>query len=80
MDERLNEVIVAMANVWGVAPEDIPGDASINEYGRWDSLGHITLLLALSDRFGFTLTPDNVQELTSLPSIVHFMRGRAAHD
>ncbi len=62
-----------LASVWQVDPESIPPDVHLNGYPAWDSLGHITLLLALSERFGFTLTPDNVQEMTSLPAIEAFL-------
>ncbi|MFT4606042.1 MAG: acyl carrier protein [Rhodothermales bacterium] len=63
-----------LASVWQVEPDSIPADARLNAYPAWDSLGHITLLLALSEKFGFTLTPDNVQDMISLPAIESFIQ------
>jgi acyl carrier protein len=59
-----------LAREWGVNPADIPEDAALNRYDRWDSLGHISTMLALSSEYAFELTPELVQSLTSLDAIV----------
>lgn len=73
--ERVKQV---MAGEWGLASRDVPDDAALNRFERWDSLGHISLLLALQREFGLELNPDSVQRLGSLASIVAAVAARTA--
>ncbi len=76
--DLLNSVKGVLADEWRVAPEAIPDDAALNRFERWDSLGHITILLALQSRFQLELTADTVQALTSLPRILDHLSARNA--
>ena len=66
-------VKLVLAQAWDTQVDAIPDDAALNDYERWDSLGHITLVLALGAEFGFELTAETVQELRSVPRIVDFL-------
>lgn len=65
-----------LAREWNVPAESIPDDAAINVYERWDSLGHISIMLALEMEFGIEINPDTVQALTTLPKIVTYLEQR----
>jgi len=54
-----------MADVFGVALEEITPDASIDTIEAWDSLKHLNLVLALEERFGITLTEQETVEILS---------------
>ena len=70
MDQALPaRVKRVLAAEWNVEAAGIPDDASLNGYEHWDSLGHISIMLALAAEFNFELDPENVQALTSLPAI-----------
>jgi len=62
---------------WSIDAASIPDGAALNSFARWDSLGHITIVLALSTEFGFELSADTVQELRSLPRIVAYLHEHA---
>jgi acyl carrier protein len=38
----------------------------------WDSLNHLNLILGLEERFGISIPPDRVGELTSVKAILGF--------
>jgi citrate synthase len=72
----LSQVKEILAREWNVAASAIPDDAELNVYEKWDSLGHISMLLALADEFGIDINPENVQALLTLPKIVAFLEER----
>ena len=67
-----------LAREWDIEPDAIPDDAALNGFERWDSLGHVTIVLALSAEFDFQLSAETVQALRSLPKIVEFLERHAA--
>lgn len=62
-----------LAEAWNVAPEEIPADAALGKYRPWDSLGHVGVLLSLSQAFGFELDVQRVQQLNSYQAICAFI-------
>jgi citrate synthase len=71
--EVLANVKAIMARELGISTDNIPDDARINECDEWDSLNHISLLLSLEAEFGFEISEEVIQELTTLPNIVDFL-------
>ncbi len=67
---RLKDVL---AREWGIDARTIPDDAALNRFEKWDSLGHIGILLALSSSFGLPLNAENVQTLQSIPLIIEYL-------
>jgi len=75
-DTLLDSIKEVLAREWTLDAGAIPEDAALNHFERWDSLGHITILLALQSRFTLELTADTIQTLTSLPRIVEHIAAR----
>ena len=74
--ECLNSVKAILAREWKIESESIPNDAELNQYERWDSLGHISLMLALEAEFGIEITAETVQNLSSIPKIVDYLENK----
>jgi len=74
--QQLDRVKTILAREWKVPLEAIPETAALNHFPAWDSLGHIRLMLALEAEFDFEITADTVQELTSLPRIMAYLRAQ----
>lgn len=62
IEDRLRRVL---ADVLDVAPSSIGDDASPATIDRWDSLRHMSLLVAIEEEFGVTLDDAALDELTS---------------
>ena len=62
-----------MAKEWHIEPSAIPDNAEINQYEKWDSLGHISIMMALEVEFGIEINADNVQNLLSITKILKYI-------
>jgi acyl carrier protein len=58
-----------LANTLGVAPDAITDDFSAEQCGNWDSVRHLTLVLAIEDHFQIAFDEDEIWSLFSLPAL-----------
>ena len=58
-----------MADVFGIDPEKIDDEASIDTIEEWDSHRHLNLVLALEERFGVSLTEQESVEILNMELI-----------
>ena len=71
--ELTDAVREIMASTFDLDEGEIPDDVSQETLSRWTSLYHVTLLLALEERFGTSFSMDEMPEMTSLPKIVSIL-------
>jgi len=58
-------------------PIDMIDDALSSETAEsWDSIRHLTLILAVEDAFGFTFDELQIPELTSFPNLLRAVEAR----
>ena len=74
MREDIKEV---MAGVFRISASEIGDDAKINQLTNWDSLGHITLMLALEERFKLRIDSESILQLLSLEAIEQYISRNA---
>jgi acyl carrier protein len=65
-EDALREV---MATVLRVPADSIGPDSSMDTVPGWDSLRHLTLVLALEDEFGVQIPDEEAGSITSYPLI-----------
>jgi len=63
-----------MGDVFGVSPDEIDEDASIDTIEPWDSLKHLNLVLAIEERFGVSLTEQETVEILNVELIRAVLR------
>ena len=63
-----------VAKVFGVSPSEVSDDTSNSTLGKWDSFGHITLVLELEATYSLALSPDEVFNMLSVASIKQVYR------
>lgn len=66
MDDRIKRV---MASVFGVEPESIGDKSSPDTISSWDSLRHMTLVIALEEEFGCMIDDERIAEMLTFPLI-----------
>lgn len=71
MRERIKQV---MAATFQVPAAEIPNDASIDEFPKWDSVGHLELMLAMELEFSLTIPTDAMLDLLWLEGIEDYLR------
>jgi acyl carrier protein len=64
-----NAIYVIVSRVFGVPLEQVTDDSSPDTIEGWDSLKHISLMLALETEFGVSLTPDDAMNMVSVERI-----------
>lgn len=75
LDTRIRTVL---GDVFDLDPAEIGAHTSMDSVERWDSLQHITLVLALEEEFGVHFTEDGTVALLSYPLIVAILTERLA--
>lgn len=66
-----------MARAWDVPLETIRDDIEFNSHLSWDSMGHVSLMVALQEAYGVAVDFDMLVELTSLDAIVRYLDASA---
>ena len=62
-----------MSKCFDVSPEEIPDDVAIGELQKWDSLGHLNLMLELESQFKIPISRKSFEACSSLTGIVNFL-------
>jgi len=65
-EEKLKQIV---ADVLEVEPSAIGADFSMDTVEQWDSLRHLTLVLAIEDGFGIAVPDEEAANITSWPLI-----------
>ena len=80
MEERLKQVVI---DALKIRPSDYADDLRAGDVAAWDSLGHVTLLLAVQKDFEVTFDMDDVIEIESIEDLKRILRryvaARPAH-
>lgn len=66
----------AMAESWAIPLASIPDDAAVENFPRWDSLGHIVFMLALEARVGTKFSTEEMLRLHSVAAIEAYLTER----
>ena len=69
-----NDIKKLMGRVWGIDPEKIPSKARFNEIPQWDSLGHVSLLVALEEEYRVSINYEILTELISMRAIIEYLK------
>lgn len=65
-EDKLKQIV---ADVLEVEPDAIGPDFSMDTVARWDSLRHLTLVLAIEDGFSISVPDEEAANITSWPLI-----------
>ena len=60
---------VLIAEVFEVDVADIPKDVGIGNYDRWDSLGHLRIVVYIEEFLGRSLDTEEILSIIDLKSI-----------
>jgi acyl carrier protein len=76
----IDRLAAIFEKVFGIEPGDFSLDTVPEDVLRWDSLGHMTLVMDLEDAFGVHFEVDEIAELTSGRKIVEVLRAKGVPD
>ena len=73
MREDLKQVFLDVLEVRSISDKD-----SVETINSWDSVRHLSLIMALEERFGVAFEADEIPELISVAAIRDALRRRSA--
>jgi len=61
-----DEVRSIASDIFGVASAKLSADSSPDNIESWDSFQHLNLVLALEEKFGAQLSPEEIEQMKTL--------------
>jgi len=75
-----DRVAAVFEKVFDVEPERFTPEVVPEDVLRWDSLGHMNLVMGLEDAFDVHFEVDEIAELSSGAKILEILRAKGAQD
>jgi acyl carrier protein len=64
------EVRAVASDIFGVPPDQITAESSPETIENWDSMQHLNLVLAIEEKFGVQLEPEDIEQMKSIGAVV----------
>jgi acyl carrier protein len=58
------------SDIFGVPTEKIVAESSPETIGNWDSIQHLNLVLAIEEKFGVQLDPEDIEQMKNIGAVV----------
>ena len=71
MEEKLRKI---MSNIFNVKQDVIIDESSMENIDKWDSLGHLKLIMAIEEKFGISIDSVDMIALTSFEKIILYLK------
>ncbi|HEV8657051.1 MAG TPA: acyl carrier protein [Thermoanaerobaculia bacterium] len=72
----LEEVRTLAADVLGVPRSQVQGDSTPEHIENWDSIQHVSLMIAIEEQFGVEFNPDEIGHMESIGKIAELLSGK----
>jgi acyl carrier protein len=73
MENRIKNV---MAAVFNYPNEQIQDDTSSDSIDKWDSVGHMNLIVGLEEEFGIIIEDDEISEMLNFALIKEILKSK----
>jgi len=64
------------SDLFGVSPEQVNAASSPETIETWDSIQHLNLVLALEEKFGVRLSPEEIEQMKSIEEVTRLVEGK----
>ena len=69
MNSTFEQVQAIASDIFGVPVRKITADSSPETIENWDSMQHLNLVLALEEKFGLQLDPEEIEQMKSVGAV-----------
>ena len=66
MNSRFEQVQAIASDIFGVPAGRITADSSPETIENWDSMQHLNLVLAIEEKFGVQLDPEDIEQMRTI--------------
>ena len=70
----LEKLVKTMIKVMRAEPGEIVPDSSMETVGNWDSISHMSLVMAIEEEFDVALTDEEIVEMKSVEAIHQILK------
>ena len=74
--QLFEEVRTLAADVLGVPRSKIDGHSTPEQIENWDSIQHVSLMVAIEEQFGVEFNPDEISHMESIGKIAEMLSGK----
>jgi len=58
------------SDIFGIPAEKITAESSPETIENWDSMQHLNLVLAIEEKFGVQLDPEDIEQMKNIGAVV----------
>ena len=66
MNSRFEQVQAIASDIFGVPAGRITADSSPETIENWDSMQHLNLVLAIEEKYGVQLDPEDIEQMRTI--------------
>jgi len=74
--QLLEELRTVAADIFAVAPSQINADSTPESVDNWDSISHVSLVVAIEEQYGVSFHPDEIVDMLSLGKIAELLAAK----
>lgn len=68
-ESTFDQVRNIASDIFGVAANKITADSSPETIENWDSMQHLNLVLAVEEKFGIQLAPEDIEQMKNIGAV-----------
>jgi acyl carrier protein len=69
----LDQVRSIASDIFGVSPDKITPESSPETIETWDSMQHLNLVLAVEEKFGVQLDPEDIEKMKNIGAVAELV-------
>ena len=69
------EIQAVLAEIFETNIEEVSVETQFGDLPKWDSMGHMDLMVSLESQFGVQISAESISELISVPAILAHIQG-----
>jgi acyl carrier protein len=69
-DSTFEQVRNVASDIFGIPSEKITAESSPETIENWDSMQHLNLVLAVEEKFGVQLDPEDIEQMKNIGAVV----------
>ena len=69
------QIQAVLAELFEADAQEVSVETQFGDLPKWDSMGHMDLMVALESQFGVQISAESISELISVPAILAHIQG-----
>lgn len=71
-----DQIRTIASDIFGVSADKITPASTPETIETWDSIQHLNLVLALEEKFGLQLSPEEIEQMKSMGEVIKVVEGK----